>query len=339
MGLVKNYGSQSSSSAMTSSLIQLKEGLQTLSIFESQEEADEIEDLPTPRTPRVSGSNPTPAPKNRGSLEFDIDRPRNSDLLATQFQTLASGGYKTWKARNLCYQIADGLAFIHKKNIIHRDLTCNNIFLQSQTNLVKILGFDLAIEADPNTGLSKGYRGASIFMPKQGQDFSSYSTKFDIWTLGVVFFVMLTGRYPFSMANRHKGVIDWEDFPDEQMKELISKMLAITDKDRPSIDTVIKNDWFLLPKQQDEAASHVKDEQLTDENMNQVIENLRDIVVAERYSDVSSRASRNSSRAGSMNNLNDLSSSSPFNNQFNCFNGDLSSFTRAFPVMSSDDDE
>ena len=68
-----------------------------------------------------------------------------------------------------------------------------------------------------------------------------YGEKADIWALGIVFFVMLCGKFPFKGINDSdlfkkikKGNIDFPGFISESIKKLILKILRPNPNDRPT---------------------------------------------------------------------------------------------------------
>ena len=68
-----------------------------------------------------------------------------------------------------------------------------------------------------------------------------YGEKADIWALGIVFFVMLCGKFPFKGINDvdlfkkiKKGNIDFPDFINEDIKRLILKILKYNSNERPT---------------------------------------------------------------------------------------------------------
>lgn len=80
--------------------------------------------------------------------------------------------------------------------ICHRDLKLENI-LVSDRKRIKIIDFGFGIRTPANVPL-KIYCGTSSYMAPEIVRKSEYSGfKADIWALGIVLFVMLTGRFPF----------------------------------------------------------------------------------------------------------------------------------------------
>jgi serine/threonine protein kinase/Flp pilus assembly protein TadD len=102
------------------------------------------------------------------------------------------------KAIDWVLQTAEGLRAAHKKGIIHRDVKPENIMLTND-NRVKIMDFGLA-KLKSGSGLTKA--GTSLgtlgyMSPEQAQG-EGVDHRSDIWSLGVVFYEMLTGELPFK---------------------------------------------------------------------------------------------------------------------------------------------
>jgi serine/threonine protein kinase/Flp pilus assembly protein TadD len=102
------------------------------------------------------------------------------------------------KAIDWVTQTAEGLRSAHIKGIIHRDIKPENIMLTND-NRVKIMDFGLA-KLKSGSGLTKA--GMSLgtlgyMSPEQAQG-GSVDQRTDIWSLGVVFYELLTGELPFK---------------------------------------------------------------------------------------------------------------------------------------------
>lgn len=94
--------------------------------------------------------------------------------------------------------IIEGLAVAHEAGIIHRDLKPSNILLTATLEPV-IADFGLAKVADLSTMTSSGTTlGTVVYMPPEAFDtLRKTDHRADIWSLGVIFFQMLTGTLPF----------------------------------------------------------------------------------------------------------------------------------------------
>jgi WNK lysine deficient protein kinase len=93
-------------------------------------------------------------------------------------------------------QILKGLAFLHSRTppIIHRDLKCDNIFINGTTGLVKIgdLGLATLKKSDVKTVI-----GTPEFMAPEMYD-EKYDESVDIYAFGMCLLEMCTSEYPYS---------------------------------------------------------------------------------------------------------------------------------------------
>jgi hypothetical protein len=115
-------------------------------------------------------------------------------------------------------QIAAGVAAAHGQGIVHRDLKPDNVFLVPDPEnpgreRVKILDFGIAKLVMPNASLSQGSKavrtstgmllGTPLYMaPEQCRGSGQVDHRADIYSVGCILFMMLTGRPPFN----HEGV-------------------------------------------------------------------------------------------------------------------------------------
>lgn len=86
---------------------------------------------------------------------------------------------------------------MHSQLIVHRDLKLENI-LVSDRGRVKIIDFGFGIRTPTDVNL-KIFCGTSAYMSPEIVRKSEYNGfKADIWSLGVVLYVLLTGKFPFK---------------------------------------------------------------------------------------------------------------------------------------------
>ena len=100
-------------------------------------------------------------------------------------------------AVDIILQIANGLAKANKAGITHRDIKPGNIIV-ADDGMVKIIDFGLAkITGGQDITASKSSLGTTTYMSPQQICAEPVDERTDIWSLGVVFYEMLTGRPPF----------------------------------------------------------------------------------------------------------------------------------------------
>lgn len=109
------------------------------------------------------------------------------------------------RALNLMLQLADALAYAHENNVIHRDIKPSNMLIErsGQQETIKLVDFGMAKLLDEATTLTqKGMVVGSPFYisPEQWDDPANVDGRSDIYALGCVFYLMITGTLPF-LAN------------------------------------------------------------------------------------------------------------------------------------------
>jgi serine/threonine protein kinase len=112
-----------------------------------------------------------------------------------------STGFDVDRALPLMIQMADALAYAHDQKIIHRDIKPQNVMITrtGRNESVKVLDFGIAKMLDGNAALTRtgSLCGSPIFMsPEQWHQVRDIDGRTDIYSLGCVFYQMMTGRPP-----------------------------------------------------------------------------------------------------------------------------------------------
>eukprot|EP01022_Parablepharisma_sp_SALTPOND_P002288 TRINITY_DN1093_c0_g1_i1.p3 TRINITY_DN1093_c0_g1~~TRINITY_DN1093_c0_g1_i1.p3 ORF type:complete len:303 (-),score=27.15 TRINITY_DN1093_c0_g1_i1:2710-3618(-) len=131
------------------------------------------------------------------------------------------------ECRVVIKQIFEGLSYMHSMNFLHRDLKPANILLKSfrcLENSVKLADFGLStkLESEPCFNPTERCGTRSYMAPEliQGKRYSfvrllSYLQRqaVDIWAVGIVMYVLLTGKHPFCKSNEgtNKFLIEMRD--------------------------------------------------------------------------------------------------------------------------------
>lgn len=105
-------------------------------------------------------------------------------------------------AKRIFYQVVLAVHYLHKQGITHRDLKLENILLKDNSDypLVKVSDFGLSKFVDTQT-MMKTFCGTPMYVAPEilktcGR--SSYTNQVDVWSLGVILYICLSGRVPFS---------------------------------------------------------------------------------------------------------------------------------------------
>ena len=100
-------------------------------------------------------------------------------------------------ARRIFKQVAESVAFLHSINIVHRDIKLDNILIEEGTRMVKLIDFGFSVVVSQHQRL-KIFCGTPSYMSPEIVRKHEYDGKpVDMWALGVLFYVMLTGTFPF----------------------------------------------------------------------------------------------------------------------------------------------
>jgi calcium-dependent protein kinase len=91
------------------------------------------------------------------------------------------------------------LAYLHTNNICHRDLKPENFLLlhKNDISVIKMIDFGLAQKLPSKESIMNMVTGSPYYVSPQvlkGQ----YTMKCDIWSMGVLMYLMLSGAYPFN---------------------------------------------------------------------------------------------------------------------------------------------
>ncbi len=102
------------------------------------------------------------------------------------------------EAKEVLYQITQGLNTMHVKKVVHRDLKGENIYMCHKAEPGKYtykIG-DFGFATDSSNGMETTL-GTSQFMAPELYKDQPYSQKVDMWALGVMYYHMLFGKFPF----------------------------------------------------------------------------------------------------------------------------------------------
>ena len=116
------------------------------------------------------------------------------------------------RARELCLQVLDALAFAHRAGVVHRDLKPANLML-TESGLVKIMDFGLARMAGTEHLTIDGFMvGTPAYMAPEQVLAGEIDGRADLYAMGVVLFRLLTAQLPFKadsgISMAHKQVHD-----------------------------------------------------------------------------------------------------------------------------------
>ncbi|VVD02317.1 unnamed protein product [Leptidea sinapis] len=153
-------------------------------------------------------------------------------------------------------QICEGIDFVHRQNILHLDMKPENILcLTKAGNRIKIIDFGLARFYDPEKKLQVLF-GTPEFVAPEVVNFDQIGYGTDMWSIGVICYVLLSGLSPFmgetdieTMANVTVAKYDFDDEAfneiSDDAKDFIRKLLVKDKESRPSATECLRHSWLI----------------------------------------------------------------------------------------------
>ncbi|CAM4760126.1 unnamed protein product [Rotaria magnacalcarata] len=173
-------------------------------------------------------------------------------------RALAGFVYSETVASHYMRQIFEAVRYIHDRGIIHRDLKPHCVLLSSKENAapVKLGGFGVALQL-PESGLIQASRiGTPAFMAPEvvNRESPGFGRPVDMWALGVMLYVLLTGTLPFAGTKIRvfdmisNGVFNMQnrqwDQISESAKDLCTRLLCLNQNERITIKEALAHPWI-----------------------------------------------------------------------------------------------
>lgn len=170
--------------------------------------------------------------------------------LSSLLKTRLSRKLNETEAKAIFKQITNGVAYCHSKNISHRDLKLDNILLENGDK-VKVIDFGFA-SCMHQGEKAKMFCGTPSYMAPEIVSKQEYAgPPADIWALGVVLYVMLTGTFPFRGSSDRElfrkikcGVTVFPTVLSEKGRDLIMQMLSLSPESRLSAEEILLHEWL-----------------------------------------------------------------------------------------------
>eukprot|EP00124_Ichthyophonus_hoferi_P004160 Ihof_evm1s425 gene=Ihof_evmTU1s425 len=172
------------------------------------------------------------------------------------------GSFAEDNARQLVGQILEGVVYLHSMGITHRDLKPENILLtnkEGEVDSIKIsdFGFSKIKGNDIADNYMRTQCGTPYYMAPEVIKRSTYTDAVDMWSLGVITFVLLCGYPPFSDPDENMFRLfrkirtgfyvfetPWWDNISDKAKDFINKLLIVDPSKRMTAVEAQKHPWI-----------------------------------------------------------------------------------------------
>ena len=173
---------------------------------------------------------------------------------------LQHGAYTEKVASDLLKQIASAVYHLHSCGVTHRDIKPENIVLMSDDEAapVKLIDFGAALVLEEGEQVIRGGKVGTwtYWAPELADEDVPYDQAVDMWGLGVVLYIMLSGRHPFEKARASaddvlQGILDanysfdsdaWNGVSG-RAKELVARMLEKDPEKRMTAAELLSHSW------------------------------------------------------------------------------------------------
>lgn len=187
---------------------------------------------------------------NKSKIYFVMEYAKGGEL----FNKVAKGKLKEDVAHKYFKQLINAVDYCHSRGVYHRDIKPENILLDENGNLkVSDFGLSALVESKRQDGLLHTPCGTPAYVAPEVIKRKGYDgTKADIWSCGIVLFVLLAGYLPFhdpNLIEMYRKISkaelkcpNW--FPPEVCK-LLGMMLDPNPETRIPISDIRENGWFM----------------------------------------------------------------------------------------------
>ena len=157
------------------------------------------------------------------------------------------------EAALVMYQLMCAVAYCHRRKVIHRDLKPENILLEDGEGRMRIRVADFGSSTFFSTNHKlNGRIGTPYYIAPEVLS-GSYDQKCDVWSCGIIMYVLLTGRAPYPCASTNEvlrhvsgGEVDLDTQEiSPKARELLGKMLSVSLKDRITAAEALTQPWLL----------------------------------------------------------------------------------------------
>lgn len=197
------------------------------------------------------------------------------------------GGLEERTARKYFKQIVTAIQYCHKLHVVHRDLKPENVVFFEKQGMVKLTDFGFSNKFDPGQRLQTSCGSLAYSAPEILLGDSYDAPAVDIWSLGVILYMLVCGTAPFQEANDSETLTMIMDckysFPShitQQCKSLISRMLQREPEVRASLEDIVQDSWLFEENFEDSSLPEeerfplVSREHLTDEEHSSVLQRM-----------------------------------------------------------------
>jgi len=154
------------------------------------------------------------------------------------------------QAREMFYKLCLGVKQCHSKNIAHLDIKLENILLNADASRIVLADFGMSRMNGNAQVLTTRPIGTPFYAAPEVYD-KFIPMEADIWSLGIVFHVLLTGTWPYNAESDEKlkfratnGMVSIQPGINSVARDLLGKLLNRNPKERATINEILSHPYF-----------------------------------------------------------------------------------------------
>jgi len=201
-------------------------------------------------------------------LQLVMECMQGGELFArVKARSEAKSTFTEEEAAESAYQMLLAVNYIHQHNIVHRDIKMENFLYESESsNHLKLIDFGFSKMCKPNHEMTESLGTLHYVAPEVLN--KKYTSKCDIWSLGVICFILLVGYMPFSAKTDEKtkamvksGLYNykahrWSKVSHEAL-QFVRQLLNTDPVQRPTADQALNHEWIIKHNAIEKRRTHI----------------------------------------------------------------------------------
>ncbi|KAJ0234975.1 CBL-interacting serine/threonine-protein kinase 14 [Hirschfeldia incana] len=184
------------------------------------------------------------------------------------FAKVSKGRFSEDLSRRYFHQLISAVGYCHSRGVFHRDLKPENLLLDEKLDLkISDFGLSAVTEQVRPDGLLHTLCGTPAYvapevLAKKGYD----GAKIDVWSCGVILFVLNAGYLPFNDHNLmvmyrkiYKGEFRIPKWTSPDLRRLLARLLDTNPQSRITIEEIIRDPWFKQGYDEKMSKFHLED--------------------------------------------------------------------------------
>jgi len=163
--------------------------------------------------------------------------------------------YSEKEASSIIQKVIEAAAYLHKNGVVHRDLKPENLLFTSEEDDAELKIADFGFARYIGEGVLQTPCGSPAYVAPEIVNEEDYNKAVDMWSIGVILYILLCGFPPFYHDNTEKIFVQIKEgkfsFPDPywtkvsaSAKELVSLLLKVDPKERITAEDALKHPWI-----------------------------------------------------------------------------------------------